>query len=310
MVVVVEGGREDSTGLPDFSTLQQLDLVTLLQFPILHPTTSNMVKPLTFKGDKPKKRKQRDPDSEKSSKTRKTEAPAENDDNPEDQSWVSAEAASDIAGPMVLVLPSDEPACVASDANGTVFASTLENLVEGDPATAEPHDVRQVWVATRVAGTESFSFKGHHGKYLSCDSHGLFSATASAVSHYESFLAIPSVDIPGTFALQVRGGDSESFLGIKESAKATGGVEIRGDATTVSFETTVRIRMQARFKPRLRANKESKAYEKISQKELESLVGRKLEDDDVKRLRKARREGNFHEVMLDVKVKGKHDKFA
>jgi len=147
-------------------------------------------------------------------------------------------------------------------------------------------------------------------RYLSCDSHGLFSATASAVSHFESFLAIPSVDIPGTFALQVRGGDSETFLSIKESAKATGGVEIRGDATSVSFETTVRIRMQARFKPRLRANKESKAYEKISRKELEGLVGRKLEDDEVKRLRKARREGNFHEEMLDVKVKGKHDKFA
>ncbi|KAJ5579312.1 hypothetical protein N7450_008179 [Penicillium hetheringtonii] len=252
-----------------------------------------MVKPLTFKGDKPKKRKQRDPDTEKSSKTRKTDnpEPENNDDHPEDQSWVSAEAASDIAGPIVFVLPSDEPTAIATDANGTVFASVLENLVEGDPATAEPHDVRQVWVATRVAGTESISFKGHHGKYLSCDSHGLFSATASAVSHFESFLAIPSVDIP-------------------ESAKATGGVEIRGDATSVSFETTVRIRMQARFKPRLRANKESKAYEKISRKELEGLVGRKLEDDEVKRLRRARREGNFHEEMLDVKVKGKHDKFA
>lgn len=128
-----------------------------------------MVKPLTFKGDKPKKRKQRGPDGEKSTKTRKTDAPetAENDDNPEDQSWVSAEVPSDIAGPIVLVLPSDEPTCIASDANGVVFASALENLVEGDPATAEPHDVRQVWVATRVAGTESFTFKGHHGKYVS-----------------------------------------------------------------------------------------------------------------------------------------------
>lgn len=108
----------------------------------------------------------------------------------------------------------------------------------------------------------------------------------------------------------MRGGDSESFLCIKESAKATGGVEIRGDATTISFETTLRIRMQARFKPRLRVAKENKAYEKISKKELEELIGRKLDDDEVRRLRKARREGNFHEVMLDVKVKGKHDKFA
>lgn len=129
-----------------------------------------MVKPLSFKGDKPKKRKIRerdtDNDGSSSAKTRKTTEPAEAeaDDNPEDQSWVSADAASDVAGPVVLVLASDEPTCVASDANGVVFASALENLVEGDPGTAEPHDVRQVWVATRVAGTEGFSFKGHHGK--------------------------------------------------------------------------------------------------------------------------------------------------
>lgn len=303
-----------------------------------------MVKPLTFKGDKPRKRKHRDPsDQDKSSsKTLKTDdspssaAPAkttEDDDNPpEDQSWVSADAPSDIAGPIVLVLASDKPSCIASDANGTVFASALENLIADDPGTAEPHDVRQVWVATRVAGTESFSFKGHHGKcvspfplhwrsaisthpltssmagrYLSSDNYGILSATASAVSHYESFLAIPSPDLPGTFSVQTRGGDSETFLSVKESAK---GVEIRGDASALSFDTTVRIRMQARFKPKLRASKESKAYEKISRKELEGIVRRKLDDGDVKRLRRARKEGNFHEEVLDVRVKGKHDKFA
>ena len=135
-----------------------------------------MVKPLTFKGDKPKKRKHRDPsDPAKSSKNRKTSPSAaptadnddDNDNPPEDQSWVSADTTSDIAGPIVLVLASDKPTCVASDANGTVFASALENLIADDPSTAEPHDVRQVWVATRVAGTESFSFKGHHGKCVS-----------------------------------------------------------------------------------------------------------------------------------------------
>lgn len=127
-----------------------------------------MVKPLTFKGDKPKKRKVRSADSEGSSKSRKTDTdtakPSDELDNPDDQSWVSADAVGDIAGPVVLVLPSDDPTCIASDANGIVFASKLENIVEGDPTTAEPHDVRQVWVAARVAGTESFSLKGHHGK--------------------------------------------------------------------------------------------------------------------------------------------------
>jgi protein FRG1 len=135
-----------------------------------------MVKPLTFKGDKPKKRKHRDitsteskfgPSTSTSTTTKPTAEETQHlEDTAEDQSWVSADTPSDIAGPVVLVLPSDPPTCIASDANGKVFASELENLIEGDAGTAEPHDVRQVWVATRVAGTESFSFKGHHGKYV------------------------------------------------------------------------------------------------------------------------------------------------
>lgn len=150
-------------------------------------------------------------------------------------------------------------------------------------------------------------------RYLSIDSHGLPSATASAISHHESFLIIPSAEIPGTFSMQIHGGDKESFVSITGDAngKSTGaGVEIRGDATTLSFTTTLRIRMQARFKPRIKATKENRAMEKISRKELEGIVGRKLEDDEVKRLRRARRDGSFHEEVLDVKVKGKHDKFA
>lgn len=150
-------------------------------------------------------------------------------------------------------------------------------------------------------------------RYLSCDNYGILSATAAAISHYESFVAIPSQDIPGMFSLQTGGGDKETFLCVKEGKKGSLGaptVDIRGDASTVSFDTSIRIRMQARFKPRIKASKESKAMEKISQKELEALVGRRLEEHEVKRLRRARREGNFHEEVLDVRVKGKHDKFA
>ncbi|TQB75377.1 hypothetical protein MPDQ_003065 [Monascus purpureus] len=284
-----------------------------------------MVKPLTFKGDRPKKRKHRDLDTGTSTKTKilKQSAPTadaaekEIDEPPEDQTWVSADAPSDIAGPIIFVLASEKPTCIACDANGKVFASPLENLIEGDPATAEPHDVRQVWIATRVAGSEGISFKGHHGRYLSCDNYGILSATASAISHFESFLVIPSPDIPGTFSLQICGGEKDNFLCVREkespsskTSSGTGSVEIRGDATSLSFETTLRIRMQARFKPRIKISKEIKAREKISRKELEEAVGRRLEDHEVRRLKKARREGNYHEELLDVRVRGKHDKFA
>ncbi|KAG2419332.1 hypothetical protein HFD88_004127 [Aspergillus terreus] len=284
-----------------------------------------MVKPLTFKGDKPKKRKHRadpypDPSSRPKPSTSTTttdtvsaSASANDDDNAEDTSWVSADTPSDLAGPVLLVLSTDPPTCIATDANGTVFASAIENLVDGDAATAEPHDVRQVWVATRVAGTEAVSFKGHHGKYLSCDSHGIPHATAAAISTHESFAVIPG-EIPRTFALQTGGGEREQFLCAREkaSSKTASGsaVEIRGDAASVGFETTVRVRMQARFKPRLRARKETAAREKIGRRELEEIVGRRLGDEEVRRLRRARKEGDFHEVVLDVRVKGKHDKFA
>lgn len=141
-------------------------------------------------------------------------------------------------------------------------------------------------------------------RYLGCDRFGILSAKQEAVSAEESFLCITSPDTPGTLNIQTQ---RDKFLTINEDAKVP---EVRGDAESISFNTTFRIRMQARYKPRLKADKESKAREKISRKELEDVVGRRLEDDEVKRLKRARREGDYHETILDVRVKGKHDKFA
>lgn len=141
-----------------------------------------MVKPLSFKGDKkPKKRKreagQDDEDgagagagSSSSKKASKATAAAEdgkNDDGDNvenDDGWVSADVVSDVSGPVVFVLPTEPVAALACDANGKVFALPIENMVDANPATAEPHDVRMVWVANRIAGTEHYRFKGHHGK--------------------------------------------------------------------------------------------------------------------------------------------------
>jgi protein FRG1 len=174
------------------------------------------------------------------------------------------------------------------------------------------------------------------GRYLSCDKYGILSATAAAISPFESFIAIQPPDTPGMLALQTRGGESDTFVTITEKASTSNNtsrrlikpeddddendkdskenvnkqIEVRGDASSITFSSTLRIRMQARFKPKLKASKESKAREKISRKELEATVGRRLEDHEVKRLKKARREGNYYEEILDVRVKGKHDKFA
>ena len=132
-----------------------------------------MVKALTFKGDKKTKKRKRvdvaDKFGEDGPSSLKGKEGVKADDGTQagpvdDDSWVTAEAAGDVVGPIILVIPSDTPSCIACDTTGKVFASPLENVVDGDPSTAEPHDVRQVWVANRVVGTENFTFKAHHGR--------------------------------------------------------------------------------------------------------------------------------------------------
>ncbi|ROW10857.1 hypothetical protein VPNG_05381 [Cytospora leucostoma] len=274
-----------------------------------------MVKPLTFKGEKKPKKRKRDHKEESGgagddgarqvAKAAKTE-----DESPDnDDTWVSADVVSDVSGPVMFVLPTEPPTALACDATGKVFTLPIENIVDGNPITAEPHDVRMVWVASKIIDTENYRFKGSQGKFLGCDKYGIFSATSEAVSPLEAFVLIPTADTPGTFQIQTL---RDTFLTVKPSAssKPNAPPEVRGDATEITFDTTLRIRMQARFKPRLRANKEEKAREKISRKELEGAVGRRLEEDEVRMLKKARREGDYHERLLDIKVKNKHDKYG
>jgi protein FRG1 len=128
-----------------------------------------MVKALSFKGDKkPHKKRKRTQDDGHDENAPISKQLATMDDQPEDdENWVSAETVEDIAGPVILVLATEPVSCAAVDQLGKVFTSTVENMVENEPSTAEPHDVRQVWISQRIVGTEnSFTFKGHHGRYV------------------------------------------------------------------------------------------------------------------------------------------------
>ncbi|KAL8740806.1 MAG: hypothetical protein Q9190_006532 [Brigantiaea leucoxantha] len=262
-----------------------------------------MVKPLTFKGDKKTKKRKAAPSDDTDASISK-EVAANHHGPEDDDSWVTADTPSDIAGPLIFVLPLAEPSCLACDASGKVFIHKLENLVEGDPLTAEPHDVRQVWIANRIVGTEKVSFKGHNGRYLGCDTKGVLSATTEAISPEESFLCVESSETLQAFSIQTQ---AQQYLTAHDDSIK---YEVRGDASSTSTGTALHIRMQARFKPRFKESKESRSKEKISRKELEESVGRRLDEDEVRRLKKARVQGNFHEAILDARVKGKHDKYS
>ena len=141
--------------------------------------------------------------------------------------------------------------------------------------------------------------------YLSWgDKFGVMYAIREAISPEESFLCIPSPDEVGIFSIQTVQGRYVAL------ANHSNTVDIRGDAESVSSQTKSRIRMQARFKPKLKKDKEQKVREKISKKELEEAAGRSLEEDEVRTLKRARVQGDYHEAMLDVRAKGKHDKYS
>lgn len=137
-----------------------------------------MPKALTFKGDKPKpkkrKRTQEEKDAQEDGAASKQLAPSGDAaaEAEEDENWVSADNVSDLAGPVMLVFSSEPVTSLACDQLGAVFASKVENMVEGVASSAEPHDVRQVFIATRVVGSETdVVLKGCNGRYVCCLHH-------------------------------------------------------------------------------------------------------------------------------------------
>lgn len=128
-----------------------------------------MVKPLTFKGEKRKKRKRDLSPKGLDGATSPRPGRDGDGDGGEDQAgeplWITATSAQGVSGPITLVLAGSRPvSCIACDAAGTVFVSSMENVIESAPSSAEPHDVRQVWVTSRVAGTTGLALKSWTGK--------------------------------------------------------------------------------------------------------------------------------------------------
>ncbi|KAF3932805.1 hypothetical protein ABW19_dt0208111 [Dactylella cylindrospora] len=288
-----------------------------------------MVKPLHFKGDKKAKKRKRtetEDDSPLPSKfpatslsssavatTSKSEAPAASTSSSgkglsqeldADDGWVNSEHVDDIKGPVIFTFASTPPTCLACDANGKVFASPLKDVDGENLSTAEPHDVRQVWIATRVPASTKFAFKGHHGRYLACDKFGVLTATKEAISPEEEFSPIKTETGWGVQTCR------DKFLSAEEKNISGGGamVEVRGDSETIGWGETWVIRGQRRFKTKTR--KEGAKEERISRRELEKLAGQQLDDDQVKRLKRAKRDGSLQTALLDIRQKKKHDKFA
>lgn len=142
-----------------------------------------MVTKLKFKGEKTKKRKRHQDTSDSQ------EQSAHGDG---EQVWVNAETLEDIGtGPLFIAFSSSPPIAIACDPLGKVYASPLAKNEEGDDDdNLEPSDVRQVWIATRLADSSKISLKTAGGKFLSCDKIGILSASKEAIGPQEEWVPV------------------------------------------------------------------------------------------------------------------------
>ena len=328
------------------------------------------VKPLSFKGDKPPKTsssKKRKLDSSTPTNSTTTTAVLQNAGTntaaaaaaaDDDDTWLTPHLPAHVAGPVIVVLPTSPPTALATDSNGAVFALEIENMVEQNPRTSEPSDVRCVWVVgkipvgsgtgggakrarrdgdgakglVQVEGEEEedgdgdggapveVSLKSCYGNYLGVDEKGGLRAQSVAVGRAET-LRIRRVENEGGGGFGIETSSSSAIKDTESgfiSATKSSPIKIRSDGPplTQSSESyspsTLIIRMQARFHPHTVQARSQKASdkEKISRSELEKQVGRKLDDEEVKKLKRAYRRGELREEMLVLRVQKGRDKFA
>ncbi|KIJ41223.1 hypothetical protein M422DRAFT_68278 [Sphaerobolus stellatus SS14] len=260
---------------------------------------------LVFKGDKPKKKKR---------KNREEGSKGGEDIDP--QTWVRPENPIEVYGPTFIVHPSEPPLCITYDTTRSKIM--LHNLsLKEDEALLNltPSEVSQVWVVTRVAGAEAINLRTPEGKFISCDKHGIVSADREARGPQEEW--IPIILDDGMVAFQ---NVYQKYLSVDEVAGGT--MSMRGDSDTVGFGERFWVKVQYEYKvkageeERKKTEGTSTGKRKIDEVEANRTyqtwgAGRiVVSHDDKTELKRARKDGNLSEALLDRRAKLKSDRFC
>jgi len=274
---------------------------------------------LKFKGDKTKKKRKRDDGDERTGSSSKRKA---DDEDPE--MWVFPENVNEIRGPTFIFHPSD-PSPISVNFNSTtnrIYLHTLdkEKSEEGaEPVELldrTPMDVSQVWVTTRIAGSETINLRTGtgEGKFLSCDAHGLVSSDRDARGPQEEWTPVVLPD--GMVAFM---NIYEKYLGVDEAAGGT--LQLRGDSEVVGFAERFWVKIQHKYKKEACEEEKKKKDGETGPPKIDEAssnhiyqawgAGRSIVSiEDKKELKRARKEGRLAEAMLDRRSKLKSDRFC
>ncbi|CDZ97153.1 Predicted actin-bundling protein [Phaffia rhodozyma] len=286
---------------------------------------------LSFKGEKKKKSHKRSRDSDDESERNLGEGSRRKSKKQEEVlepgAWVFPEAPNEVTGPTFIWHPSDPPACIGYDPqrlrvttaplpSPTVAASSSS---ENPPALSyEPEDIHSVWVVSKLSGAASINLRTADGHFLGCDKFGVISATSESRGPLENFT--PHIVDSSFLALETTHG---TYLSLSETA--TGGFTLRGDSTSIGFTESFRCKVQAGFRQKARmelddakgsARQKDMHYKDIDEAKLTKERMLWFGDKHVtstgskKELKKALKEGNLSETLLDRRSKLKSDKYC
>lgn len=165
-------------------------------------------------------------------------------DEQDAESWVNPTSALFIRGPVWITHSSESVKyCITfnSISNKLILATLpLDASADG------PTDVAQVWVATRIAGTDTIDLRTGSadggGRFISCDTHGLVSADRSARGPQESWTPEYIEEGGGAWAFKNIYG---KYLGVDEVAG--GSMALRGDSDNAGAAEQFHIRIQRKY---------------------------------------------------------------
>ncbi|KIO23369.1 hypothetical protein M407DRAFT_244796 [Tulasnella calospora MUT 4182] len=237
---------------------------------------------LTFKGDKKgKKRKRKDKD------VGGHDSGGEGSDaeGGDPQAWVYPSNPLQVLGPTFIIHPTSpqSPTCITYEqTRARIVLHTLSAEEDGGGiGSIVPTEVNQVWVVTRIAGSATINLRTPDGKFMSCDQHGVVSSDREARGPQEEWTPVILPDAPGMVAFQ---NYYSKYMSIDETAGGT--MSLRGDSEEVGFKE--------RFFVKVQADKKFQAWG----------AGRSVvSEGDRKELKKARKDGNLSEALLDRRAK-------
>ncbi|KAK9370553.1 FRG1-like family-domain-containing protein [Lipomyces kononenkoae] len=255
-----------------------------------------MVSKLTFKNDKTKKRKREktgedeNPDKGYTSKqiisSERQETRLDQDDD--EEGWVTAKTKDDLNGPCMIIVNDTPPICMSSDGAGKIYSSVTQSY--------DPSSVQQVFVLGNIVQSERYTLKSYLGKYFTVSKYGICEATSEAIGPEQELSIERKVDTADGWVIA---STWDKHLCVSPN-------DVRCDSESAGFQETMMIRVQAKFRKRP-SKTIDESQQKIHTRELEEKVGKPLDYDTIKVLKKAYKDGRLNEAILDVKEKMKTD---